>query len=57
MPKKPRYGTPESVKAYYVGAQPATTGRHLKGREFEARKKELETEQQTKKTVKAKPNF
>lgn len=57
MPKTPRYGTPGSFKVNYVGAQPATTGRHLKGKEFEKRKKELEAQQQTIKTVKAKPNF
>lgn len=55
--KKPRYGTPESVKAYYVGAQPASNGRHLKGKEFEARKKELEARQQQQPKPKVKPNF
>lgn len=57
MSKKPRYGTPESVKAYYVGAQPASNGRHLKGKEFEARKKELEAQQQQQPKPKVKPNF
>jgi len=55
--RKPRYGTPASIKAYYVGVQPASTGRTLKGAEFEKRKRELEAQQQTTKTVKAKPNF
>lgn len=44
------------MKAYYVGAQPASNGRVLKGKEFEARKKELEAQQQKQKP-KVKPNF
>ncbi len=52
--KKPRYGTPESVRVNHLSAFPANPGRVLKGKEFEKRKKELE--RRPDKIVKTKPN-